>query len=249
MNVNSGAGTNNNAVNNTDGFAEILVAGFTIASTIFGYRVSAAHVGDNYLLRAGYAGVCGTSVYLFAQSVHHGVATLWNASVAITDAVSTVMTNHLTPFSEDSSIVKASTYAGAYLGLMHGPFPYRPACNLVNPSAPPVACSGNIAHMAERLVALPSSTMVGAGVGYLLGKGLDFTAKAAVSGAKMAADRLGLKTTVSQSPEVATDSSGRIRRQSESAEEILQSGSAEMVRQRSPDGTETEAHLQEAGQE
>ncbi|WP_257264123.1 hypothetical protein [Endozoicomonas sp. ONNA2] len=42
--------------------------------------------------------------------------------------------------------------------------------------------------------------MVGAGIGYLVGKGLDYTAKAAFSRAGMAAERPGLPTTVSGRP-------------------------------------------------
>ncbi|WP_422445242.1 hypothetical protein [Endozoicomonas sp. ALB091] len=195
MNVNPGAGTNANAngVNNTSEFADIVVTGVTTLSFFLGYGVS-TYAGDNYLNRACLAGVVGATGYLLAESVHHGVAALWNSAVAVHDSVTTLMTNlPITPFNEESHIVKASTYAGAYLGLRYSPLRQRPARNLVDPSAPPDPYIDNTFYAARVLMAGTSSAMLGGGVGYLLGKGLDLTAKAAISGAKMAADRLGLK--------------------------------------------------------
>lgn len=62
----------------------------------------------------------------------------------------------------------------------------------------------NYSDASIRILAGTCTVMIGGGVGYLVGKALDYTAKAAFSGAGMAAERLGLTTTVGGNPDEQT---------------------------------------------
>ncbi|WP_257285937.1 hypothetical protein [Endozoicomonas sp. SESOKO1] len=206
MNINPVAGSKNNVVISTSVVKDALVLAGTLSGLASGFPVFAFAVEDNFLNRAIYMGACGTAGYLIAQSACHGCTAFWKGTEVIRATVSTYMNNPgITPFSQDSHIVQAFTYAGALYSLRYSRALEYPLLIQSEESIemdrrahsgeydpPPCWPPPNVM---DRIKSGPSSVMVGAGVGYLVGKVLDYTAKAAFSGARMAAECLRSITT------------------------------------------------------
>ncbi|WP_257265741.1 hypothetical protein [Endozoicomonas sp. ONNA2] len=202
MNINSGADSATNVIISSSVIKDTLAMAGTMTGLAFGFLVSTGSVHDNFLNRALYVGACGTAGYLIAQSAYHGCTAFWQSTVEIRDTVSTYMNNlGITPTFRDSHIVKACTYAGALCGLGYSDgitSPARDASRGENDQR------ANPPGFMGRIQSGTGWVMVGAGAGYLLGKGLEYTAEAAISGAERAAKRLGLTTAVSVSPDEQT---------------------------------------------
>ncbi|WP_422467227.1 MULTISPECIES: hypothetical protein [unclassified Endozoicomonas] len=205
MDINSGTGSTNNIIVPASVMKDSLALAGTMTGLAFGFHTARFAVDDNFLNRALYAGAYGFAGNLIGKGVYHGCTAFWHASVKIRDTVSTYM-NHLgiTPFiQQDSHIVQACTYAGALCGLGCSSAITSPLM-LLGPPEKHAAIRANHPDALNRILSGTGSVVVGGGVGYLVGKALDYTAKAAFSGAGMAAERLGLTTTVGGSPDEQT---------------------------------------------
>ncbi|WP_257285938.1 hypothetical protein [Endozoicomonas sp. SESOKO1] len=191
MDINSGTGSTTNVIISTSVMKDTLALAGTMTGLAFGFLVYSMSVNDNFLNRALYMGALGTAGYLISQAAYHGCTRLWQGAVEIRDTVSTYMDNlDIPPFiQQDSHIVQSCTYAGALCGL---------GCSsaITTPLLSPPKASRRENHPdpMDRILSGTGSVMVGAGVGYLVGKGLDYAAKAAFSRAGTAAERPGLTT-------------------------------------------------------
>ncbi|MBO9493541.1 hypothetical protein J7438_05500 [Thalassotalea sp. G20_0] len=206
LNTNSDAGSTTNVVISTSVMKDTLSLASTLSGLAFGYLVFVVSNKDNFLNRGLYLGACGTAGYLFAQSACHGCTALWKGAEVIRATVSTYMNNlGIPPFSQDSHIVQAFTYAGACYSLRYSRVLEAPlfiqsvesiemARRAHSGRYDPPPCWPPPGVM-DRIKSGPSSVMLGAGAGYLVGKALDYTAKAAFSGARMAAECLRSITT------------------------------------------------------
>ncbi|MGO0307371.1 hypothetical protein ACTL6P_12320 [Endozoicomonas acroporae] len=207
LNTNSGAGSTTNVVISTSVIKDTLSMAGTLSGLAFGSFVSAVSRKDNFLNRGLYVGACGTAGFLIAQSACYGCTAFWKGTEVIRATVSTYMNNlGITPFSQDSHIVQAFTYAGALYSLrysraLEAPLLIRSEESIEmerrahwgrNYEPPPCWPPPDVM---DRIKSGPGSVMLGAGVGYLVGKALDYTAKAAFSGARMAAECLRSITT------------------------------------------------------
>ncbi|MBO9493542.1 hypothetical protein J7438_05505 [Thalassotalea sp. G20_0] len=189
MDINSGTGSTTNVIIPTSVMKDTLSLAGTITGLAFGFTVFEITVDDNFLNRALYVGASGTMGYLLAQGAYHGCTAFWQAAVEIRDTVSTYM-DHLgiTPFiQQDSHIVQACTYAGALCGLGCSSALTMPLL-VLGPPEEEESIRANHPDALNRVLSGTGSVVVGGGVGYLVGKGLDYTAKAAFSGAGMAAE-------------------------------------------------------------
>lgn len=201
MDINSGTGSTTNVIISTSVMEDTLAVAGTMTGLAFGFLVSRMTVDDNFLNHALFMGASGTAGYLISHAAYHGCTVFWQGAVEIRDTVSTYIDNlGITPFiQQDSHIVQACTYAGALCGL---------GCSsaITTPflGSPEASRRENHPDPMDRILSGTGSVMVGAGVGYLVGKGLDYTVKAAFSGDGMAAERPGLTTTVSGSPDENT---------------------------------------------
>lgn len=202
MNINSGAGSTTNVVISSSVAKDALTLAGTLSGLAFGFLVTRLPDDDSFLNRALYVGASGVLGNLLGQGAYHGCTAFWQAAVKIRDTVSTYM-DHLgiTPFiQQDSHIVQACTYSGALCGLGCSSALTSPLL-VLGPPEEEAAIRASHPGALNRILSGTGLVVVGGGVGYLVGKGLDYTAKAAFSGAGMAAERLGLTTTVSGSPD------------------------------------------------
>ncbi|WP_422490223.1 hypothetical protein [Endozoicomonas sp. ALE010] len=202
VNTNSGAGSTTDFVISTSVIKDTLSVAGTLSGLAFGSFVSMSSDDDNVLTHRAYLGGCGTAGYLIAQNAYHGCAAFWKGSEVIRATVSTCMNNlGFTPFSQDSHIVQAFTCAGAWYGLCCSSALEAPLL-ILSEEAIEIERRGHWGRnyepppcwpppdVMDRIKSGPGSVMLGAGVGYLVGKTLDYTAKAAFSGVRIAAECL-----------------------------------------------------------